>query len=287
MIKPTFITDEATQDPVEFAALARAHGVDAVELRTVFDTHCASLGDADRRQLTDVLRGEGLQVCCIDSAVFKADLLDDLTPEFDKLARSLEAAQRFDAPYVRIFTFWREAGEPGREARILAAVDKAVDMATQAGKCLLVENGKRTTHATGSELAQLMKHRGGPALQVLWDPANSLYGGTDADPLAQGFDRAAQYIRHVHLKQVHRHQTEDRLVYGPMQGGQLDIDRMIAQLVSAGYAGYISLETHWRPDKWFTEMELDYPGGTSFSRNGHDATSQSLAFLSHRLSELQ
>jgi sugar phosphate isomerase/epimerase len=286
LLKLTFITDEATQEPAEFIRLAEQHGVDAIELRTVYDRHCSDLSRDERAALKGQLDAAGLAVCCIDSSVFKIDLVDDLTIEYAKLERALKAAHDFGAPYVRIFSFWRGCDCPFRMQRVNQAVARAADIAAKAGKTLLVENGKRTTHATGADLAALMQQVSHEALCVLWDPANSVLGGTDVDPLGYGFKLARPHTRHVHLKQVHRHPVEDKLCYGPLRDGTLNIDRFISQLVASRYNDYVSVETHWRPGKWFTEHELDHPGGQDFSADGWQVTSEALQFLSQRVHAL-
>lgn len=284
MLKLSFITDEATQEPEDFIRLARQQEIESVELRTVDGRHCSDLNAQERLSIKRKLDKAHLAVCCIDSSVFKTDLVADLSGEYAKLDRALRAACDFDAPFVRIFSFWRQVPEdPLRANRIVSAVRQAADVAAKFGKILLVENGKRTTHATGAELALLMQQIPHEALRLLWDPANSIYGGTDSDPLGRSFLLSRPYICHVHLKQVHSCLNDGTLWYGPLQGGMLEIDRFVAELVSSKYKGYVSLETHWRPDRWFAEHELDYPGGRAFSADGWDVTAQALQFLSQRV----
>ena len=106
-MKLTFITDEATQQPEEFIALARKHGSDAVELRTLRNKHVSNLDADERALLASQLRDAGLGVCCIDSPVFKSSIHEDHEVQYVKLGRALDAAAYFVAPLVLIFSFWR------------------------------------------------------------------------------------------------------------------------------------------------------------------------------------
>lgn len=291
MIKLSFITDEASQDPATCVALAQAFALDAVELRTVFDKHCMALSREERAALRGQLRDAGLAVCCIDSTVFKCELDAPLDVELGKLARCIDIATFLGCPYVRIFSFWRAAPSANARARIDAALRAAAAHAQADGIVLLIENGKRANYATGVELAALLDEIDNPGIQALWDPANSLYGGTDADPLAAGYTRLAPHIRHVHLKQVHAG-SAGTLRYGAFKQGMLDFTRLFRQLAQDGYEGHASVETHWRSDaQWgaagqFTEEQLDYPGGAAFSRGGHGATAASLQVLRDLIAEL-
>jgi len=284
MIKLSFITDEAAQDPAACVALAQALSLDAVELRTVYDKHCMLLGAGERDRLRGQLRDAGLGVCCIDSPVFKCDLDAPLHTELDKLARCADIANYLGSPYVRIFSFWRTALTPPMRDRIETALRAAAACAQAHGIVLLVENGKRSNHATGVELAALLDEMQLPTLAALWDPANSVYGATDPDPLAAGYRCLARHIRHVHLKQVHAG-AGGQLRYGAFAGGLLDFARLLRQLARDGFDGYASVETHWRAGAaWragghFSEEQLDYPGGAAFSRGGEEATAESLRAL--------
>jgi len=290
MIKLSFITDEASQDPAACVALARAFSLDAVELRTVLDKHCMFLGAGERASLRGQFLDAGLGVCCIDSPVFKCELDDPLDIELDKLARCADIANHLGCQYVRIFSFWRTPMTPRGRDRIETALRDATSFAQANGIVLLVENGKRSNHSTGVELAALLNEIGSPALQALWDPANSVYGGTDSDPLAAGYRRLSQHIRHVHLKQVHAG-ANGKLRYGTFHQGLIDFDRLFRQLAEDGFDGYASVETHWRvgaewgADRHFSEDQLDYPGGGDFSRGGHAATAESLHVLQSLMTE--
>ena len=53
---------------------------------------------------------------------------------------------------------------------------------------------------------------------------------------------AAPLIRHVHVKDPAGHSGYVRL-----GDGDLPWPRILAALAASGYAGWVSLETHWRP----------------------------------------
>lgn len=290
MIRLSFITDEASQDPGTCVALAQALSLDAVELRTVSDKHCMFLSAGERAALRGQFADAGLEVCCIDSPVFKCELEAPLDIELGKLARCIDIANHFGCPYVRIFSFWRAAARSAGWATIGAALRAAASLAQANGIVLLVENGKRSNHATGIELAALLDQCGTSALQALWDPANSVYGGTDPDPLGAGYAQLSSHIRHVHLKQVHAG-AAGKLRYGPFQHGLIDFARLFRQLAQDGFDGYASVETHWRSgDGWgagrhFSEHQLDYPGGADFSHGGEAATAASLRLMQAMVAE--
>jgi sugar phosphate isomerase/epimerase len=278
-MKPTFITDEATQDTGEFVALAKRYAVDAVELRSV-EGRAVYRDDLDEvRRLRRRLDAESLRVCALDTPVFKADLAADLGEEIRKLRGALERALILGAPLVRIFTFWKPAGaQPDAGPVVERALERAHEVVHGSGIRLVIENGKRTNHRTGAELAALLADRCAECFGALWDPGNSLLGGTDPDPVENGYPAVLPFLRHVHLKDP-RVRADGSREYVELGTGDLRVRDQLAGLARDRYAGYVSLETHWRPAAPLSAELMDVPYGAAFSANGFEATERSLRTL--------
>ena len=276
-MKLTFITDEASQSPDEFLTLAHEFDLDAVELRSVFDRNVADLGPTQQHLLLSTLRDAGIGVCCIGSPVFKCDIDTPLDTELDKLKSALDAAALLESPLVRIFTYWRRADPVQYQDRVVRALTLAGELAKPYGITLTIENGKRTMHATGHELRELFRHLDATAYSVLWDPGNSIFSGLDSNPIEHGYPAIAHLVGHVHIKDPAVYC--DSREYVALGNGQLDLAAQLEALSEHHYPGYISLETHWRPDRRLPETLLDYPVGVVFSSSGYEATRQSLSVL--------
>lgn len=277
-MKLSFITDEATQEPSGFVELARRFSVDSVELRTVWGEHVAKLDGRRLGVLRRSLEDAGIGVCCVDSSVFKCDIDADLQDEVEEFRRCADVASRLNTNTVRVFTFWRRARRERYETRILEALSLLEEPAKSAGVRVVVENGRRTMHCTGAELRLLLKELDGATFSALWDPGNCIYGGTDFRPISNGYPEIARFVSHVHIKDP-RVYVGGRREYVELGKGQLDLERQIEALREDGYGGFVSLETHWRPDRVFAPYELDRPGGRVFSGAGYEATMTSLQTL--------
>jgi sugar phosphate isomerase/epimerase len=277
-MKLSFITDEATQDPAAFVALARRHGLDAVELRSVEGEPVYRFEPARLRALRDLLRANGLNVCCLDTPVFKSEAVADPSPDIEKLRLALRAAAALETPLVRIFTFWKPAGRDTEPSLIEHALERAHAEVHGSGLRLLVENGKRTNHQTGMDLAALLDTLCPQCFGVVWDPGNSLLGGADPDPVANGYAALRGRIAHVHVKDPKLAPDGSR-EYVELGRGDLRIRDQVAALHADGYTGYLSLETHWRTSGRLTEEQMDAPYGEAFSSSGFEATELSLRTL--------
>jgi sugar phosphate isomerase/epimerase len=80
------------------------------------------------------------------------------------------------------------------------------------------------------------------SLGVVWDPANAYVSGENPFPL--GYELLPpDRIVHVHAKDCHMEGYTP--VWGPLGTRAIDWKGQIAGLLKDGYAGYLSLETHW------------------------------------------
>lgn len=267
----SLITDEASQKPEQFLRLVVRQGVDALELRSVWNQHVSDLPAGRLAELWHAVHDAGCTVACISTSVFKCSIDMPVERELTKLNRALDAAAALRCTLLRIFTFWR--GETRDDARIAAAVTRAHEEATARGMTVAIENGKRTSHASGGELADflaLLERQGVHGIGAVWDPANSVAAGFAPQSLRDGYEALQRHVVHVHVKDLRW--TGDAFVHVPIGQGVIDWDEQAGLLARDGYRGFLSLETHWRPDAPLPADALDLPGGDAFSAGGMFAT---------------
>jgi L-ribulose-5-phosphate 3-epimerase len=272
----TFITDEAAQEPREFIELAEKYRIRSVELRSVQNQKVSEMNGLARKELKKILDDAGLSVCCLDSFVFKGDIDGNLQLELDKLKIAIENALWLKAPLIRIFTFLRRPDREVYYQRILDAVLKAGEITDGSGVKLAIENCRKTMNATGAELGELFKNLKSDVFTVLWDPANSQFCRLDPAPVKNGYPIVAERISHVHLKDPYVPESGES-EYVTLGRGHLDLKGQLMELSKRNYNGYLSLETHWRPNRKMNLTEFDLPGGQDFSNSGYEATDKDLS----------
>ena len=252
------ITDEISQDLGHALDVMAEYGCTDAELRNIYNKYIV---DADAEELekarTEITR-RGLRVPCIDTPLFKCDLEGtvaetvgathgarerDLDGQMHLLHRAIDLCKMFDAPFIRIFSFWRRGPlTPEIEDRIVAALVPACEVAEHAGVTLLLENEHACYLGTGSETARVVSTVGSPALKRVWDPGNAFRAGER--PFPSGYEAAAPYVAHVHVKDARA--TDDGKVAWTVVGeGDIDYANHFKALKEAGYAGAVSLETHY------------------------------------------
>jgi len=255
------ITDEFTQDFERVCRTAVEMGIPALELRTVWDKNLVDMNDEEVRQVDHLAKEFGLKVVSIASPVFKCTLPDggDIDHRFEQdafhsahtyedqpriLDRALELANLFEAPIMRVFSFWRTVEPTQVTSRIIEALQGAVEKAAAAGVKIGLENEHACNIATASESVPVLDAIDHPNFGLVWDPANCYIAGETAYP--DGYNRlAANRILHVHAKDGVLPAGSDRMEWGDVGAGEVDWTGQLSAMVRDGYSGMVSLETHW------------------------------------------
>ena len=260
--KLSVLTDEISQDFGHACEVASHElGLGYVELRAMHGKNVMAWDANDVAEARRILEQFTLRVCEIASPVFKTDWPGAPTspfspkkPEFgadftfaqqdELLDRAVELAKAFNTPYVRIFDFWRLDDQQPHRAAIDDRVRQAAIRAGKSGVTLNLENELACNTATGAEAGRLLNAVRERSLMLNWDPGNARARGEKAYPdgyAALPKDR----IGHVHCKDV-VDKAGGGTEWAPMGAGVIDWAGQFAALKKDGYAGVLSLETHWR-----------------------------------------
>ena len=96
-------------------------------------------------------------------------------------------------------------------------------------------------------------------------------------PYPDGYEAIRPFFAHVHIKDAVRAVPESYCV--KVGTGQVGYPSLLRRLAADGYAGWLSMETHYRLDSHLTEEQMRLPGGAGFSAGGAAATAESVAAL--------
>jgi sugar phosphate isomerase/epimerase len=90
----------------------------------------------------------------------------------------------------------------------------------------------------------------------------------------------------VHVKDAKRDPKTDEPHVVCVGEGVVDWRGQLRTLLSKDYQGYVSLETHWRPQA-LTEEQMNQPGGEAFSESGEYASDLCMQNLVQLLAEVR
>lgn len=251
------ITDEFSPD-LEIALKAMQEiGMGAVELRVISGKNIMDLSDEELGRVAEVVRG--FRVISIASPLFKC-LLPDSPPvdsrfQHDVFAakhtfedqprlaeRAFFIAKKLGAKIIRVFSFWRVVQPEACFDSVVRELGQLAERAARHGLTIGLENEHACNIATGAETRRVLDCLKHSSLGVVWDPANAYVSGENPFPL--GYELLPpDRIVHVHAKDCHMEGYTP--VWGPLGTRAIDWKGQIAGLLKDGYAGYLSLETHW------------------------------------------
>jgi sugar phosphate isomerase/epimerase len=230
------------------------------ELRTVNRRNIVDLSDEELARVRELVRAHGLEVVGVASPLLKCVLPGG--PEIDGrfqqdvfgsaygfadqpqiAARAMEVALALGTRMIRVFSYWRTV-EPRKCFDAAAeALDALAADAASHGLIIALENEHACNAGTASEAAALLNLVPHPNLRLLWDPANAHIAGER--PFPEGYAKLPKdRIIHIHAKDCHLHGHIPE--WCEIGEGDIDWRSQLAALKSDGYAGWISLETHWR-----------------------------------------
>ncbi len=270
MFKLSIITDEVSQDFEKAVAFAQEFGLDGVEIRSVWDTPVEKLTKQHIEEIRRVLSGTQLVVSSIASPFLKCHP-NEVDEHLRILGRCIEIAEHLGCDTVRTFTFWRNGSLEERMDLLLRTYDKALFLAQRLGIRLAVENEDACTIGTGEELAAFLEKVNSPLVKACWDPQNDFYRTKGQRDFQPGYEAVKPFVAHVHIKDARVNPDTGEVEHAIVGEGGVNIEGQIRALLRDGYHGFVSLETHWRPEELPEDVRRQ-PGGSGFSEKAEYAS---------------
>jgi L-ribulose-5-phosphate 3-epimerase len=253
------ITDEFSPNLARSIPFMKEIGMTGAELRVVNGKNILDLTRDELAKAKDLLQDAGIPVVSIASPLLKCVLPG--APEIDKrfqhdvfasthtfddqprlTDRAFEIAEFFGTKIIRVFSYWRTVAPEKCLDAIVEALSKLAAKAAPENLIIGLENEHACNVSTAEQSARVLDLVRDKNLGLVWDPANALVAGEN--PFPEGYDLLPKdRIIHVHAKDCHM--EAEKPVWGPLGTRHVDWKGQINSLVSDGYRGYISLETHW------------------------------------------
>ena len=274
--KLSFITDEVSQDIGEAISFAKHFGITALELRSVDGLSPFAFTDETIKNIKEKLAENQMTVCALSSPLFKCEIMDEksIAEHIVAFERLAGYAKELSVPFIRGFDFFDTGAsleERAEKYRPIIEICKKYDVT------VLIEYDPTLHASTPEKVAEFVDFVNDPTIKALYDPGNGLWKEPDSAPYPTGYDVLKPYIRHIHIKDAAY--ENGKLVAVKVGDGIVDYKGLFNRLISDGYTGYISLETHYRKNHLLSEELLKLPGGHSFSDGAMEASFESMESL--------
>jgi L-ribulose-5-phosphate 3-epimerase len=257
--KLSVLTDEITQDFGRACEIvANEFGLGWVDLRALWGKNIVDLDEQRIAEAKSLLKQFNLRVGCIAGPLFKTSFrsapTSDFAPKGEKadeafdrqdkvLERELELAKVFEAGSVRCFDFWRLKDPKPFRAQMDEKLKQAAEACRKQDLILLLENEHACNTATAAESVRTLEAVQAANFKLIWDPGNAFFAGEK--PFPDGYDLLPkERIGLVHCKDARR-KSEGKSEFAAMGGGVIDYVGQFRALKRDGFAGLVTLETHW------------------------------------------
>ena len=255
------LSDEISQDFDHACKVASSQfGMGWIEIRTLWGKNVVALDANEAAEATRLVNHYRLRVSGIAGPLFKVDWPDappaahnEHRDQFNAsytfaqqdgvLDQSIALAKSFRTTRVRCFDFWRLDDQAPYRSAMNETLQSAAEKAGRQSITLVLENEHACNTATGAESAAVLAHVQSRYLMLNWDPGNAAMAGET--PFPNGYDRLPKgRIGLCHCKDVASSGSNHE--WAQVGKGIIDWTGQFAALKRDGYAGVISLETHWR-----------------------------------------
>jgi sugar phosphate isomerase/epimerase len=256
------ISDEIAMSPEEAIAFAQHFGLKWLELRDVpaLPGHGKPyyfLPDAELRASAKTFKDAGIKISFLNTNLCKNALPDsapvswtkhdadwrttrgqgakqEFDERFKRLDRCLAAAEAFECPYIRIFTFLRVGNAGAVYEQVSHIIGEMAERTQKAGFLLLVENEPSCNVGDSAELTDFLKLVPEKTLGFNWDARNAM--GMGEVPFPDGYHKLPKH--RMKNAQIKGHDILD-------PDKPIDWAPIFSAMNADGYAGQIGLETHY------------------------------------------
>ena len=216
-------------------------GIEHIDLRSVDGTNILDLSDEAVAETRRKLDDHGIEVAALGTPIGKIGVTDPFGPERERIEHALDLAERFDADYLRVFSYYIPEGDDPADHReeVLRRVETATTIAEEAGVTLGHENEKRIYGDTPARCRDLLTTIDSPRFRAVFDPANFLEIGVT--PYPDALLQVAEFVEHLHVKDaIHGEEGE---IHSAGEGDARFPD-LVSALAARGFDGYAALEPH-------------------------------------------
>jgi len=240
MLKLAAFADEISPDLDEQISVCQANGVTHFELRGVNKINVMDFDPALRQEVKSKLKAAGMGVISIGSPIGKVKINDSWQAHFDRFKVAVELAEFFEAPFIRIFSYYPpEKGDDMGKYRdeVVRRMQAKAEYVKGGPVTLVHENEKEIYGEKGPACAELMKTVNSPKLRAAFDFANFVQVG---DRPLENWPALRPYVVHIHIKDA----KAGTGLITPAGQGDGQIEPILVDAYKSGYRGFLSLEPH-------------------------------------------
>ncbi len=243
MLRLAAFADEISPDIDVQIEHCRNNGVTHVELRSAAGKNVLDFDQPLRAEIKRKFAANNLAVAAIGSPIGKVKLSDPFNAHFERFKIAVDLAEYFDAPMIRIFSYYPAEGSTHKEFvkngrdEVMRRMQKKVDYLKGRTPVLVHENEAGIFGEKARQCLDIHQSVASDKLRAAFDFANFVQAGEN--PL-DNWPLLKPYTTHFHIKDALR--AGGTVV--PAGHGDGHLAEILKDAVASGYDGFLSLEPH-------------------------------------------
>ncbi|SFK98987.1 Sugar phosphate isomerase/epimerase [Paenibacillus sp. 1_12] len=242
-VKLTCFADEISSDLDEQLDVLEQEGMKYLELRGVWGKNVLELNEDELNQIQAVLQKRGFRISSIASPIGKYLITDPFEPQLEALDKATYAAQFFETPYIRIFSYRLPEGGSVEAYRdeVLHRLKQLTEAASRSGVILILENDSNLYGSTDDCCLDILAHCDSKHMRAAFDPGN--YVMNNVQPMRDAYPKISPYTDYVHIKDA----VQEPRQFVPAGVGEGQLEELLVKLKERQYDGFLSVEPHLKP----------------------------------------
>ena len=227
-------------------------GIAHFDLRSIDGTSIVNYSPSKVEEIQQTLDERDVAVTSIGSSIGKVKITEEFERHFAQFERAVERAVQFDAPYIRLFSYYVPEDESPEEYReeVVRRMRAKVEVAKEAGVVLVLENETGLYGDTPQRCRDLLTAIDSPHLRMAFDPANFLEVGVD--PYPDALVQLVEYVEQLHIKDASKGTSDD---VRPAGQGNSRFPEILDMLSKRGFRGPASLEPHLSDSQEYDDLD--------------------------------
>ncbi|HEY6082611.1 MAG TPA: sugar phosphate isomerase/epimerase family protein [Chitinophagaceae bacterium] len=243
MVKFSAFADEVTDDLAGQVEFLVSQNIRNIEVRFLNQKNIMDLEKRELLEAKKMLDDNGISVSAIGSPIGKIKLDQPFEVHLDKFKHAIELAVFFEAPLIRIFSYYAPDGKCIDDFReeVLNRMAVKAELMKGSNVILVHENESHIYGHIAEHCADIAGSVNSPGLKLAYDPGNFVWGNNITGSMVQCWRVMEPYVEHVHIKDWKSGSADTGSLPGEGDGG---IKALLKRLSEIHYHGFLTMEPH-------------------------------------------
>ncbi|MDH6363992.1 sugar phosphate isomerase/epimerase [Enterococcus sp. PF1-24] len=250
----TGFADEISPDFENQVSVLKKNGISHIEIRGIDGKNVSDFSIEEAQLYKQKFDDAGIKVSSIGSPIGKINIEEAFSEHLEKFKHVLAIAEIFNSPYIRMFSFFIDEGKNADDFKeeVLNRWRQFLAVAKDYPKITLLHENEKDIYGDLPERCfTLIEELANPQLKVAFDPANFVQCDVEVYPRA--YNLLKDQIAYMHIKDAKF--SDHKVTPAGMGDGQ--VQRVLEELVSQDFRGFVSLEPHLSIFDGFAELEKE------------------------------